>query len=102
MNSELTTNIADYIDHSRSSIYRASLSAQFASTLSIDRAAVAFTFTHEHWVQLWFLRARPMTAMASAASGMRVVYDKEGIDPYKCATHYGQRFHQRRRKRFAP
>ena len=29
-----------------------------------------------------------MAAMASAVSGMRVVYDKEGIDPCKCATHY--------------
>ena len=29
-----------------------------------------------------------MVATASAIRGMRVVYDKEGADPCKCATHY--------------
>jgi hypothetical protein len=48
------------------------------------------------------LRARPIAAMVSTVSGTRVVYDKEGTDPCKCATHYCQRIHQRRRKRPAP
>ena len=42
------------------------------------------------WVQLWLLKARPMAAMASAVRGTKAVYYKEGIDPCKCATHYGQ------------
>ena len=29
-----------------------------------------------------------MAARASTPSGIRVVYDKEGVDPCKCATHY--------------
>jgi hypothetical protein len=33
------------------------------------------------------LRARPIAARASTVKDMRVAYDKEGIDPCKCATH---------------
>jgi hypothetical protein len=39
---------------------------------------------------LWLLRARPIAPMASAVSGMRVVYDKEGADPRKCHAHHCQ------------
>jgi len=42
-----------------------------------------------------------MTAMAFAVSGMRVVCDKEGLDPCKCDAHNRQRIHQRRRERAA-
>ena len=37
-----------------------------------------------------------MVAMASAVSGMRVVYDKEGIDPCIGYAHYCECVHQRR------
>ena len=50
------------------------------------------------WVQLWLLRARPIAPMASAVRGMRVVYDKEGIDPGQCPEHHTPHFHQRRRR----
>ena len=36
--------------------------------------------------------------MASAVRGMRVVYDKEGIDPGQCPEHHIPHFHQRRRR----
>jgi hypothetical protein len=39
-----------------------------------------------------------MAAMASAVSGMRVVYDKEGIDPGQCPEYHTPHFHQRRRR----
>ena len=48
------------------------------------------------WVQLRTARARPMALMASAVRGMRVVYDKEGIDPCGGDAHYGGCVHQRR------
>jgi hypothetical protein len=40
--------------------------------------------------------------MASAVSGMRVVYDKEGVDPCIGDAHYFERIHQRRREWPAP
>jgi hypothetical protein len=40
-----------------------------------------------------------MAARASAVSGMRVVYDKEGIDPGQCPKHCTPHFHHRRRPR---
>jgi thiamine phosphate synthase YjbQ (UPF0047 family) len=36
--------------------------------------------------------------MASTVSGMRVVYDKAGIDPGQCPEHHIPHFHQRRRR----
>jgi hypothetical protein len=88
MNSELTTDIAGYIDHLRSSIDRASLSAHFASTILTSRVAVGFLITCKSWVKLWWLRARPIAARASTVSGMSVVYDKEGTDPCSGDAHY--------------
>ena len=39
------------------------------------------SFSTAEPLQLWLLGARPIAARASTVSGMRVVYDKEGIDP---------------------
>ena len=47
---------------------------------------------------MWLLKARPIAAKASTGRGTKAVYHQEGIDPCKCATHYCQRFHQRRRR----
>ena len=43
-----------------------------------------------------------MASIASAVSGMSVVYDKEGTDPCIGYAHHGQRVHQRRRERPPP
>jgi len=104
----VTTNIVGYIDHSRSPLYRVSLSARFASTISASGTPARFIFTRKGWGQLWLLRARPMVARALTGRGTRVVYDKEGIAPCKCravsctAAHYCECVYQRRRKRPAP
>jgi hypothetical protein len=50
------------------------------------------------WHLVWLLKARPIVAMASAVSGMRVVYDKEGVDPGQCPEHHTPHFHPRRRR----
>jgi len=39
-----------------------------------------------------------MAAIASAVSGMSVVYHKEGTETCKRDAHHGQRVHQRRRR----
>ena len=44
-----------------------------------------------------------MAAKASIGrGGAKAVHHKEGIDPGRCATHYGQGIHQRRREWPAP
>ena len=59
---------------------RTLLSARFIS----DRRIRAY---------VWLLRARPIAPMASTVRGMRVVYDKEGIDPCKCYAYYCECVH---------
>ena len=55
-------------------------------------------FRRRSWVQLRLLRARPIAAMASVVSGMRVVCDKEGIDSCFGYAHYCIGVYQRRRE----
>jgi len=62
--------------------------SQSSTRFGIGRTAKVRARTHSaretravKWHLVWLLRARPMAAMASAVSGVRVVYDKEGIDP---------------------
>jgi hypothetical protein len=59
------------------------LSCPFASKIGVANARGY----SRSWVQLWFLRARPIAARASTGRGTKAVYHKEGIDPCKRNAH---------------
>ena len=77
-------------NHTRHSSLRARLHHSIG-----ERSRSRFFFSRASLVQLWFLRVRPIAAMASAGRGMRVVYDKEGIDPCSGYAHYRIGLYQR-------